>query len=99
VRVAWSQSPLSGLSLCDLATERIRLDEVGECTLAVDLHDRQPLPVPRLEVGVAADVDLLQLEPQLSLEALDDAARGGAEVAAFGVVEDDPGWRLRASYG
>jgi hypothetical protein len=39
--------------------QRIRLHEVHERLLAVDLDDRKQLAVARLEVGVAADVDLL----------------------------------------
>jgi hypothetical protein len=38
------------------------VDEVREHLLAVDLHDRQELPVARLELGVAGDVHLLQVE-------------------------------------
>jgi hypothetical protein len=81
--------------LCDLPAERIGLDEVGECLLAVDLDDRKPLAVTGLELRVAADVDLLQLEPELVPRRVDDPARGGAEVAPFGVVEDDVGYGYR----
>ncbi len=94
-RVGRSQSPVFSSSLCDLAPERIRLDEVRESALPVDLDDRKPLAVTRLEAGDAADVDLCELEAQLVSRRLHHAARGGAEVTAVGVVENDPG----QSYG
>jgi hypothetical protein len=78
--------------LCDLPAERLGLHEVRERTLAVDLHDRKPLPVSGLELRIAADVDLLQLEAEFVPRAAHDALRGGAEVAPLGVVEDDPGY-------
>ena len=75
--------------MCELSPQRVRLDEVCERALAVDLDDRQPLAIARFQVGVAADVDLLQLEAELLARRLDDSPRGGAEMAALGVVEDD----------
>ena len=81
--------------MCDLPAERPRLDEVRERALAVDLHDRKPLAVAGLELGIAADVDLLQLEAELVPRGADDTLRGSAEVAALGVVEDDPGYGYR----
>ena len=76
--------------MCDLPAERLRLDEVRERALAVDLHDRKPLAVAELELRVAADVDLLQLEPELVARRVDDPSRGGAEVTPLGVVERRP---------
>ena len=90
--VEWSQSPVGAPSLCDLPAQRIGLDEVCERPLAVDLHDRKPLAVAGLELRVAADVDLLELEPQLVPRRVDDPARRGAQVAPLGVVEDDVGY-------
>jgi hypothetical protein len=81
--------------LCHLPAERLGLDEVCEGPLAVDLHDRKPLAVPRLELRVAADVDFHQLEPKLVPRRVDDPARGGAEVAPLGVVEGDAGYGYR----
>jgi hypothetical protein len=78
--------------LCDLSAERLGLDEVGERPLAVDFHDRKPLAVPRLELRIAADVDLLELEPELVPRRVDDPPRGCAEVATLGVEEDDAGY-------
>jgi hypothetical protein len=83
------QSPVCGPSLCELSPQRIGLDEVREGALAVDLDDGQPLAVARLQLGVAADVDLLELELELLSRRLDDTPRRGAEMAALGVVEDD----------
>ena len=78
--------------MCDLSAERLRLDEVRERPFAVDLHDRKPLAIPRLELRVAADVDLLQLEPELVPRRVEDPPRGFAEVAPLGVEEGDAGY-------
>ena len=93
--VEWSQSPVGVPSLCDLPAERIGLDEVRERALAVDLHDRKPLAVAGLELRVAADVDLFELEPQLVPRRVDDPARGSAKVAPLGVEEGDAGYGYR----
>ena len=42
-----------------------RVDVVHEAPPAVDLDDRDPLAVLRLELGVAVDQDLAQLEAEL----------------------------------
>ena len=81
--------------MCDLPAERLRLDEVRERPLAIDLHDWKPLAVAGLELRVAADVHLLQLEPKLVPRRVDDPARGGAEVTPLGVVEGDVGYGYR----
>jgi hypothetical protein len=75
--------------LCELGTQRFRIDEVREGPLAVDLDDRQPLPIAILELRVPRDVDLLQLEGLLSTCRVQDAPRRRAEVAAVRVVEGD----------
>ena len=90
--VGWLQSAVGTASLCDLPAKRVRLDEVGERALAVDLDHRQPLPVAGLQLAVAVDADLLEPEPELLAGGAYDALRGGAEVAALGVVEDDAGY-------
>ena len=95
-RVGRSQSRSGTASLCDLPAERLRLDEVRERALAVDLDDRQQLAVSRLQLRVARDVDLVQLEPRVGLRGADDALRRCAEVAALGVVQDDA---RRRAYG
>ena len=62
---------------------------IDETAPAVDLHHGQPLAVRGLERGVARDVDLAQVEPELLPEPGDHAAGALAEVAARGVVQDD----------
>jgi hypothetical protein len=78
--------------LCNLLAQRFRLHEVRERALAVDLDDGEPLAIPRLELRIAGDVHLLQLEPEVGPRGLDDAKRGRAEVTALRVVEDDSGY-------
>jgi len=70
--------------------ERIRLHEPRERLLAVDLDDRQQLPVARLELGVAVDLDHLERERQLRPDGLDDLERRLAEVAARPDEDGDP---------
>jgi hypothetical protein len=62
---------------------------VDEGALAVDLHDRQPFAVASLEVGIAADVHLDQLELALGPGLLEHRARPLAEVAPLRMEEDD----------
>ena len=81
--------------MCDLSAERLGLDEVRERTLAVDLHNRDPLAVVAFELRVAGDVDLLQLEAELVPRGVDDPLRRRAEMAVFGVIEDDAGYGYR----
>jgi hypothetical protein len=65
---------------------------IDEAPAAVDLHHRDPLPVRRLELGVAVDRDLTQLEAERVARGRDDAPGGLAEVAARCGVEDDLGY-------
>jgi len=44
------------------ATKGIWVDVVDKGPLPVDLHYREPLPVARLQPGIAVDLDLLELE-------------------------------------
>ena len=78
--------------MCGLqaALERAAMNVVGEGPLAVDLDHGQPLAVARLQLGVAADVDLDEVEPPLRPHLLEDGASALAEVAALRSVEDDP---------
>ena len=69
--------------------ERVRVDEVREHELAVDLDGGKELPVARLEVGPAADVDELELEDELPPDLLDDLQRPRAETAVSRVVDGD----------
>jgi hypothetical protein len=73
----------------DPAEKRGRIEVVDEGPLAVDLDDWQPLAVPGLELRVAADVDLLELELVLDSELPERARRTLAEVAVLRVVQDD----------
>jgi hypothetical protein len=91
-----SQTPGFARRLCgrQLAPERLGLHVVGADALAVDLDDRDQLAVASLELGVAVDGDLDQLEPKL-LSKLGQLCRGPlAEMAALCPVKDDLG-RLR----
>jgi hypothetical protein len=74
---------------CEPAAEAVRIDVVDERALAVDLDNRQPLAVARLEPVVARDVDLGELEAELVLERADGRARPLAEVAVLRVVQRD----------
>ena len=61
--------------------QRLRVDEVGERLLAVDLDHGQQLAVATFELGVAADVDDLEIEADLVANTLDDLERTLAEAA------------------
>jgi len=66
------------------------MDVVDEAPPPIDLHDRDPLPVRNLELGVAVDRNLAQLEAELVSRRRDDAPGRLAEVAARrGVKRDD----------
>jgi hypothetical protein len=65
--------------------KRNRVDEVRERLHAVDLHDRDSLPIARLERRVAADVDGSEI---VAADLPHDFECALAEVAAGGVVED-----------
>jgi hypothetical protein len=83
--------------LCvEAAQERGGVQVVDERTLAVDLDHRQPLAVAGLQLGVAADVDLLQIKLAPAPKLCERASRTLAEVTAFSVVDDDARSRDRA---
>jgi hypothetical protein len=65
---------------------------VDETAPTVDLDDRDPLAVRGLELGVAVDRDLPQLEAELVARRRDDAPGRLAEVAARSGEEDDLGY-------
>jgi hypothetical protein len=65
------------------------MDVVREEALSVQLDDRKPFAVLGLELGVAGDVDLDELERVLGAHLLQDRARPVAEVAARCAEEDD----------
>jgi hypothetical protein len=83
------QSPCSSSTLCEPAAERVGVHVVSEDPLAVDLDHGQPLPVARLELGIAGDVDLLQLEVLFAAQLGQLRSRALAEMAVGGVVEGD----------
>ena len=62
---------------------------MDEAPPAVDLDDGDPLPVRRLELGLAVDRDLPQLEAELVVCRGDDAPSRLAEVAARRSEEND----------
>jgi hypothetical protein len=66
--------------------QRVRLDEVRERPLPVDLDHRKRLAVGGLELGRAADVDPLEVA---GANLVDDLERPLAEVAALCVVDPD----------
>ena len=66
------------------------MNVVGEHPPAVQLHHRQPLAVARLELGVAADVHLLELERVLGSNLVEHRPRPLAEVAPGGGEQRDP---------
>jgi hypothetical protein len=65
---------------------------VDEAPPAVDLHDRDPLTVGRLQLGIAVDRHLPQLEAELVARRGDDAPSRRAQVAARRGIEDDLGY-------
>ena len=65
------------------------VDEVREGLLAADDDNRNALAVPSLELPVAADVNLLELERDLAAYLFEHPAGALAEVAAVSRVERD----------
>ena len=65
---------------------------VHEPPPSVDLDDGDPLAVRRLELLVAVDRHLPQLEAELVPRRADDTTRRLAEMAAGGRVENDLGY-------
>jgi hypothetical protein len=63
--------------------------EVCERPLPVDLDDRKPLAVARLQLRVTGDVHLLELERMLRPHGFHGTARRRAQVALGRVEEDD----------
>src|SRR5687767_4968557 len=86
------QSRFSGRTLCDLTAQRRGVDEVDELLLPVDFHDRQQLTVTHLELGIAVDLDLFDLEAELALGLDDRGPCTLAEVASLRAVEADEGY-------
>jgi len=78
--------------LCNRFAQRVGVHVVDETPPAVDLDDRDPLPVHRLKLGVAVDRNLAEVEAELVLRRADDAPGRLAEMAAGRGVEDDVGY-------
>ena len=86
-----SQAGASGARLCGLEPlpKRLRLDVIDAGALALDLDDRDQFPVSGLELRVAVDLDLLELEPELGAKFLQLLLGPLAEMAAGRLVEND----------
>ena len=65
---------------------------VDETAPPVDLHDRDPFAVLSLQLGIAVDHDLPQIEAELVVRSGDDALRRLAEVATGRGEENDFGY-------
>ncbi len=77
------------IATAQFPAQGVRVDVVDERALPVHLDHGQPFAVARLELRVASDVDLLELEGELVADGPDDGTRALAEVAPGGVVNDD----------
>ena len=62
---------------------------VDERTLPVDLQDGQPFAIPRLQLGVTIDLDLVEVEVQVVPHPRDKLTGALAEVAPSSVVQRD----------
>ena len=92
-RLGWLQSFRYTATLCtEAAPEGVRVHVVRERPRSVDFDHGQPLAVPRLQLGIAADVDLPKVELDLLANREQDIARTVAQVAALRVVENDLGY-------
>ena len=67
----------------------VGVDEERERLHAVDRDDGNPLAEAALELLVARDVDLLEVERRLAADVVEDAAGALAKVAARRGVEGD----------
>ena len=83
------QTLVAGVRLCDTPAKRIRLHVVGADDVTADLDDRDALPIALLELLVARDVHLGELEAELVLQLAELRARELAQVASLRAVEDD----------
>ena len=71
------------------AAKGIRIHVVDESALAVDLDHGEPLPVARLQLGIAVDLDLSELEIDVLAELFENGTRASAEMASLCVIQDD----------
>jgi hypothetical protein len=77
----------SGLPRREPPPELVRLHAVDGDALAVELEHRQPFPVAPLELRLAGDIDLDELETELGPQRLELLAGALAEVAVAADVE------------
>src|SRR3954469_5421865 len=75
--------------LCNRPAQRVGMHVVDETAPPVDLYHRDPLAVRGLQLGVAVDRDLPQLEAELVARSGHDAPGRRAEMAAGRGEEDD----------
>ena len=75
--------------MCNRLTQRFGVHVIDEAPPTVDLNHRDPLAVGRLELGIAVDRHLLQLETDLVACSRDDAPSRLAQVTARRGEEDD----------
>jgi hypothetical protein len=68
----------------------VRVNEVGEGLLAVHEDDGNALAIAALEVGVVGDIDVLELERELSSDLGEHPPGALAQVAVGCVEERDP---------
>jgi hypothetical protein len=78
--------------LCEPATQCLGRHEVDERLPAVDLHDREQLAVTGLQLRVAVDQDLVEVEAELVPQRDDRLASALAEMAARRAVQRDEGY-------
>jgi hypothetical protein len=64
---------------------------VHESLFPIDLDDGQPLAMASLELGIAGDVHLDELEAEFVASGEKDGAGAGAEMTTGGVVQRDDG--------
>jgi hypothetical protein len=69
--------------------EPLRVDEVGERLLAVDLDNGKQFSVATFELQASGDVDHLEIEVDLAADLSDDLERPFAEAAGYSVVDGD----------
>jgi hypothetical protein len=82
--------------LCgDRPPERLPVEVVDEPAPALDLDDGYQLAIALLQLEVARDVDLDEVERELPSQLVKETPRPPAEVAVGCVVEGDP----RCRYG
>ena len=79
----------------ETTAKALRVDRVHERPLTVDLDHGQPLAVPPLELRIARDVDLVEVELAFVREDAENTTRPVAQVTTGRVEERD----ARRCYG